>query len=195
MSIHSSAMGITALLNGIAAEATQTQQHLQQTGMPFHMPELSVDLKVALTASYQGGQAVSRVQLINSKNSHRTASGIQTRFVAVDNQQVAVKPVIHQVSANGNALTVAVKLATLDGDLLPAMAQWPTIDVNLDRSLAVTVNDRALSSTTTIGNPLADADEQGVYHINITTADIDQNARFPLVFSVCGRREALLIQA
>ncbi|MCY7294202.1 hypothetical protein [Alteromonas sp. a30] len=190
--------GIATLLNGIAAEATQTRLQLLRANMPFHMPELGVDLKVALTAGALGA----RVSLLPASNKNAVAaSAIQTRFIALDTPLNVAHPSVVSQAFSGNELTVNIQLFSDSGEAITeasGVAQFPVIEANIDRTLAAYVNDRPLGTeenpnATYIHQPRLSANAQGVYSLKMQVALVDQQARIPLVIDVCGRRQSLLI--
>lgn len=193
----SSVMGIAALLNGIAAEATQTRSQLLRANMPFHMPELGVDLKVALTASPQGSQ----VEVLSGATLKRVApSAIQTRFVAVDAPSIAVSPKLVHHDTQGNTLNMQFQLFTQNAQVFLDASGLPSLEVNIDRSLSAQVNGRALgepdhSAHSRVTTPRVDADTQGIYHVSMTLAQIDRQAKFALALDLCGQRSLVLVQA
>lgn len=193
----SSVMGIAALLNGIAAEATQTRSQLLRANMPFHMPELGVDLKVALTAGPRGSQ----VEVLSGATlKHVAPSAIQTRFVALDTPSVAVSPKLTQLETQGNTLTMQFQLFTQNADVFLDASGLPVLEVNIDRDLSAQVNGRALgepdqSAHSLITTPRVDADEQGIYRVSMALAEIDRQAKFALALDLCGQRSLVLVQA
>ena len=203
-----SGLGIATLLNGIAAEATQTRLQLLRANMPFHMPELGVDLKVALTA---GGTASgaghaglgAQVSLLSPTNKNNVAaSAIQTRFIALDTPLNVAQPKVVSQAFSSNVLRVNIQLFSDSGEAITGdsgVTQFPVIEANINRTLANYVNGRPLGTednpnATYIHQPRLSANAQGVYELDIQVALIDQQARIPIEIDVCGHRQSLLIR-
>lgn len=173
MTIEHSGLAVSELIGALAADASRAKAEIESQGLAFQMPELSAQMKVAFSVRQGDGGARLNIQTAKQGRSNLPLGTLSTRLVACakSHQSAAEITIVEQTFVN-QALCVTIKLSYQQA--MPAA--FEAVDINLDRTLAASLNGNSLSVATAITQRQSHTDQQGLVNIVVQLDPSDSGA-------------------
>jgi len=167
MSLNNKAK-ISGVLSSLAHDVERTRQYLRTEQLPYELPELGFDLKLALSSLHSGhGDPGLRVKPAAHAHHLLPISRVEGKLIACQSGCYVSNQIKLKVVEQNEQLLDVTAVIFLGDDIDEPPIKQAKVEINIDHSLARNMNNLVDLSEFKVLNPIAYTDDDGEVRFQI----------------------------